>query len=164
MTIRVEIVGEPSKYMKRAAEITSGKLVPNEKVNGLSRRLLRAEHSPARLMMYWIEVDDVPERAVMHLVRHKIGVEWFVSTSRPDLTDADGKRRNIGFMVNHQALVNIARRRLCARAWHETRELVGLIKANLPGVTADRMVPECEFRGGWCHEPKSCGRCPAAED
>lgn len=37
-------------------------------------------------------------------------------------------------------------------------EEVEAIKAELPDYTASRMIPECEYRGGVCHDPKSSWR------
>lgn len=150
------------ELMVEAAEITSGRKVANK--HDLYRDVMEAEHSPVRLLLYWVVGHDVPERATTHLVRHAIGNVFFVSTARPDRGGGDGKFRTIGFLTNHQALVNMARKRLCSTAWHETRDFVLMLRGILPEETARYMVPECEYRGGVCHEPKrawtKCQRSP----
>ena len=164
MKIYVREIDDFSFLIQRAAEITSGKPIRDNRVPGLVSDILEAEHSPARLMMYWVEAIDVPNRAVMHVVRHKIGCEWFISTSRPDRTSRDGKLRDFGLLASHQSLVNLARKRLCSKAWHETIDLVQAIKDAIPERTSKYMVPECHYRGGVCHEPKSCGLCARMQD
>ena len=61
--------------------------------------------------------------------------------------------------ANAQALINVARFRLCFQASNETRSCMENLKENihdeLPEV-ADVMVPNCVYRGG-CPEFTQCG-------
>jgi hypothetical protein len=129
------------------------------------RQILLAEHSPIRLLKvrgrwsnlkYWVSVP---------LFRHWLGIVHFVTTQRTDRTglNRDMKTQNAGvnheFEVNAQALINISRKRLCAKASQETREawvafLGELAPRELMLVTV--CVPECVYRG-FCPEFKSCG-------
>lgn len=135
-------------------------------------RMLKSEHSPIRALMFDVQILGIPYPASVHLSRHKVGVEHYVSTSRPDIT---GKPRSIDALVNHrmianaQALISMARRRLCTNASEETREAMELVRdavreavSNASGFEYGQllgyaMVPDCEYRGG-CHELKCCGR------
>lgn len=82
------------------------------------RAMLVAEHSPIRTLRFnflltiksWISV---------HFVRHKIGVEHFVTTQRDDRTGVSRDDKPQAALVNHcmdanaQALIAISRKRLC---------------------------------------------------
>jgi thymidylate synthase ThyX len=66
-------------------------------------------------------------------------------------------------LVNAQTLINMARKRLCSKAHKETMDTMMAIKDEIAWVDPDLakfLVPECEYRGNFCHEPRSCGRCP----
>lgn len=124
--------------------------------------LARCEHSPLRTIMFLIELEDIQTFVSVHLVRHKIGVEHFVRSNRDDRTkETSTIDRNT--LVSHymfcnaQALINIARRRLCYKAAPETRSVMLAIKEASPAWVKPFLIPECEYRGGVCHEPKPCG-------
>ena len=126
-------------------------------------RWYRAEHSPIRCLLWWIELRGIPYRVSVHLVRHKIGVEHYVSTTRPDLAPdggSDSKTAPVdhGMLVNAQALIMMSRKRLCYRSHHQTieawlrvRRAVGEHDPDL----RDAMVPECVYRGR-CPEMTEC--------
>jgi len=119
---------------------------------------LKSEHSPIRCLLYWIDFIDVPQRVVNHLTRHKIGVEWFVRTSRPDRTDKEVDLRDMSCLINAQALITMSRTRLCNKAWHETEDAWAKVKEEMmlvDPVMATAMVPNCEYRGE-CKEMVSC--------
>lgn len=133
-------------------------------------KMLQAEHSPIRAMMFKVTMKNIPYWVSVHLVRHKIGVEHFVSTQREDRAK-DGTPRsqlpqdalvNHTMVINAQALISISRKRMCTKASKETRDLWfkvwSAIKEVDPAV-AKAMVPECVYRGG-CVEPPSCGYFP----
>ena len=139
--------------MQRAFSATVGRRVEIDK-----GKALRSEHSPIRCLWYWIEFEDIPQRIVNHLTRHKAGVEWFVETSRPDRTKVKPGLRNMACMINAQALINISRTRLCNKAWHETREVWEDVRHEMRDVDAvmeDAMVPNCTYRGK-CPETQPC--------
>ena len=130
------------------------------------RRLLLSEHSPIRKLhigwvwkglKYWVSV---------HLVRHKYGIEHFVSTQRTDRTGITRDELPQSSLVNHeceanaQALINISRKRLChcaspetRQAWQQVKSEIALVEPELASV----MVKECVYRNGLCPEMFTCG-------
>lgn len=99
------------------------------------------------------------------MVRHKIGIEHWVSTQRSDRTGVSRDELPQGALVNHaceadaQALINISRKRLCSCASPETREAWQLVReevAKTEPELASCMVRECIYRG-FCPEMFSCG-------
>lgn len=144
---------------------TIGKTTGKYPTSEWKRRLLISEHSPIRRMkfywrwyglMYWVSV---------HFVRHKYGIEHWVTTQRTDRTGADRNNKTQSALINHaceanaQALINISRKRLCNCSAKETREAWKEVKAEVEKVEpelASCMVPECIYRG-FCPEMFSCG-------
>lgn len=148
------------------ARVTVGKKpLHKEPSDEWKKKMLRAEHSPIRCVQYLITCTDVPYWVVMHLVRHHQGIEKFVCTQRSDRTGNDRHSLpqdaliNCSFICNAQALINISRVRLCAKAAKETRQLVEMIKsaiAEIDSITSKYMVKNCIYRG-FCPESESCG-------
>ena len=67
---------------------------------------------------------------------------------------------DIAFIANAEALINMAHKRLCAKASPETREIFGQICELVEEQDPDlykHLVPQCIYRGGICPEPKCCG-------
>lgn len=67
---------------------------------------------------------------------------------------------NLGLYLNAQALINMAKDRLCSDASAETREIFKSIKCEIAKVDPDLalfLVPRCIYRGGICNSLKSCG-------
>lgn len=67
---------------------------------------------------------------------------------------------DIAFIANAEALINMAHKRLCAKASPETREIFGQICELVEEQDPDlykHLVPQCIYRGGICPEPKGCG-------
>lgn len=128
--------------------------------------LLLSEHSPIRKLKISWRWEDLKYWVSVHLVRHKIGIEHFVSTQR---TDRTGVNRNLlpqDSLVNHeceadaQALINISRKRLCNCASLETRQAWQEVKNKIAEVEpelAQCMVKECVYRNGFCPEMFPCG-------
>jgi hypothetical protein len=166
--MRVEFVETKSTWREvaDAARTTIGREKgKGEPSSGWKRKLLVSEHSPIRQLAikwkwsglkYWVSV---------HFVRHKIGIEHFVSTQRSDRTGQDRDRSLQSALVNHeciadaQAVINISRKRLCNQASKETREawraLLTVLAKKEPELCSV-CVPECVYRG-FCPEMKSCG-------
>ena len=128
-------------------------------------KMLKAEHSPIRMITLTVRIKNIPYWVVMHLTRHKFGIEHYVSTQRTDRTGIDrdelkqSRLVDYTFVANAQALINISRKRLCNNASTETRMLwdrvVYEINKYEPEL-AHCMVPECIYRGH-CPEMHSCG-------
>jgi hypothetical protein len=107
-------------------------------------------------LKYWVSV---------HFVRHKIGIEHFISTQRSDRTGINRDQSLQSALVDHecianaQTIINISRKRLCNQASKETKEawqlLLEKIKEKEPELF-EICVPECVYRG-FCPEIKSCG-------
>ena len=128
-------------------------------------KIYKCEHSPMRTQLFVIEMIDIPTFVSVHFVRHKHGVEHFVKSNRPDrqgYTGDTGRNHPVNHMMlcNAQALINMARKRLCRKASKETIDIMHMIKEGVLTVDPDLynyMVPECEYRKG-CNELTSCGR------
>jgi len=129
------------------------------------KKLLLAEHSPIRTLVFNWKWIDLPYWVSVHLVRHKIGIEHFVSTQRSDRTGIKRDDLPQGALVQHrveanaQAVITISRKRLCLQASTETRQawkaVVEAVSTVQPEV-ASCCVPECVYRG-FCPEIKPCG-------
>lgn len=122
--------------------------------------------------MYRITLRYVPYCVSVHLVRHKFGVEHFVSTQRPDRTGSEVPRDALpqtapvthAMFINAAELLEISRKRLCAKAAEETRKAWEQVRDVMMGVDREMalaMVPECGSRGWRCPELQPCGKCPA---
>lgn len=125
-------------------------------------KFLKSEHSPIRIATYEVYMENIPAWVSVHFTRHKVGVEHFVTTNRADLT---GKERTADATVNHtmvinaQALITMARKRLCYKAAEETREVMDEVWTSIQDIDsrlAMAMVPDCIYRGK-CNEFKPCG-------
>lgn len=67
---------------------------------------------------------------------------------------------DLAFIANAEALINMAHKRLCAKASPETREIFGQICELVEDQDPDlyrHLVPQCVYRGGVCPEAKCCG-------
>jgi len=127
--------------------------------------IYNCEHSPIRSQIFVIKMEGIPSFVSVHFVRHKIGVEHFVQTMRQDRGATEVANRNTPvnhtMILNAQTLINMAKKRLCYKASDETREVFNLIVDAIVLVDDELpkfLVPECIYRGGYCHEPRICGR------
>jgi hypothetical protein len=66
--------------------------ISGEPSDNWKKKIVRAEHSPLRCLMFNIDFYDIPYYVSVHLVRH-IHAQPFVSTSRPDI-DGNMKPRD----------------------------------------------------------------------
>jgi len=129
------------------------------------RRMLLCEHSPIRQLILKWKWENLKSWISVHLVRHKFGIEHFVSTQRTDRTGIDRNKLPQDSLVTHeaeanaQAIINISRKRLCNSASHETREawqaFLNSFKDKEPELYRC-CVRDCIYRG-YCYEFKSCG-------
>ena len=159
---------EKVTYWKRvlnAARRTIGKKpVDKEPSNSWKAKLLLAEHSPIRLLEFDWTWGEIQQWVTTHLVRHHEGCEKFVHTQRVDRNpELEGLSRDelpqgllndMDMTANAQALINISRKRLCSCASKETREAWKQVKEairEVDPIMADKMVPECIYRG-FCPE------------
>lgn len=160
MNVIVREVTDP-QLVRRACEMTM-----HGQISRVSMRAMyRAEHSPIRCRMFWVELQGIPSFVSVHLVRHKHGVEHFVQSMRDDLYLEKNSKVdrntpvNHGMFINAQALIQISRKRLCLKShaktvavWTKVRKAIKDIDADL----ADHLSPECVYRNGLCPELKQC--------
>ena len=146
------------------ARITQGKDDAKVPSDAWKRKILAAEHSPVRTLMYTIVLRDIPYYTSVHLVRHKFGIEHFVRSQRVN-PERGAERQDAPVIhvmdMNFQALVNMSRKRLCYKADATTRSIMQLIVEELRKVdpiSASFCVPECIYRGKVCHELRPCGK------
>ena len=152
--------------VKRAARTTISKegdgAYPSD---SWKKTILLAEHSPIRRIRFSWKWADLKSWVSVHFVRHKIGIEQWVSTQRSDRTGKNRDEIPQGALVSHeceadaQALIFISRRRLCSQASPETRAAWQEVKNEVSAidpVLGSVMVRECIYRG-FCPEFQSCG-------
>lgn len=144
---------------------TIGKTTGKYPTSEWKRKLIMAEHSPIRRIKFYWRWVDLFYWVSVHFVRHKIGIEHWVSTQRTDRTDVNRNEKLQNAPVTHaceadaQALINISRKRLCncaspetRQAWQEVKNEVAKVEPEL----ASCMVKECVYRG-FCPEIYNCG-------
>jgi hypothetical protein len=129
------------------------------------RRMLLCEHSPIRQMIFKWKWINLKYWVSVHFVRHKVGIEHYVSTQRTDRTGQNRDDIPQSALVNHeccanaQALITISRKRLCRQASSETTLAWKLVLAEVQRTEPEIVsvcVPECVYRG-FCPEFKPCG-------
>lgn len=167
--IKVTILRSPSEAdwerCKMLAMNTVGKEWTGEVDEIWKRKMLKCEHSPIRTLMFTIKM-EVPYYVSTHFVRHKIGVEHYVTSQRNDRQnkyDRDAAPQNAMVThimdVNAEQLMFMSNRRLCGMADPTTRYTMAKIC-----VAVEKVNPE--FRGFLrpmcmklheCPEFKSCG-------
>lgn len=170
--VDVEVVGDWQRVADKAA--FTARIRPFGITVPWFRRMLIAEHSPLRAVMLDIVV-YVPYYVHVHLIRHHVWVQPYVTSQRPDnVRPVDYDRRSapqdemvgLCLYLNPQSLLSIAKERMCERADPETRAVVIGIKAAFeesddPFLRAlgQAMQPKCRWAGGYCKDPfRPCGK------
>lgn len=165
--MKVEVIDYKDNWqaVKNAAMNTIGSEDGKYPGSAWKRKILLAEHSPIRLLRLKIRITDVPYYVVMHLVRHKVGIEHWVESQRTDRTGIDrdvlpqAMPISYTFEANAQAFIAISRKRLCAKADPATRDAwSAVIKAvrQVEPELASVCRPDCIYRG-FCPEMRPCG-------
>lgn len=149
----------------RACLNTIGKDVEREPSSEWKRRILVSEHSPIRKINIQAKWSNLWYWVSTHFVRHKYGIEHFISTQRVDRTKENRNQKpqnapvSHEFDVNPQAIINISRKRLCHCASPETteawKEFLKELEKREPELVSV-CVKECVYRG-FCPEFYSCG-------
>ncbi len=155
------------KEVLNAARFTQRKEpIDKEPSTKFKKKIIKAEHSPLRCLIFNIDLYDIPYFVSVHLCRH-VHAQPFVSTSRPDIDGSQPPREyqkktdlvNMRLFVNAEEILNISRKRLCTRAEKETRnvwfEVVNCLRQIDPEL-ANACRPQCFYRG-FCPEFDSCG-------
>lgn len=166
--MKVKLLGTSGTWrdIANSARTTIGLEAGDKEVSSeWKKRMLLCEHSPIRKLKVSWKWKELPYWVSTHFVRHKYGVEHWVSTQR---TDRKGIDRNLlqqdsevihEAEANAQAIISISRRRLCQCASVETRtawlEFLGTLVASEPELYAV-CVPDCVYRGH-CYEYTTCG-------
>lgn len=130
------------------------------------KKIIKAEHSPLRCLMFNIDFYDIPRYVSDHLVRH-VHAQPFVSTGRSDVLKENPPREeqrmtdlyNMRLFLNAQEIINISKVRLCGKAEKETRKIWLMVISELrkqEPELANACRPSCFYRG-FCPEIKSCG-------
>lgn len=169
MTVTRMEQATPWKRALNAARRTIGKSqLDKEPTDSWKAKILLAEHSPIRLVEYDWTWEKIKQWVTAHLVRHHEGCEKFVHSQRGDRRELpierdkmpQGAVNDMDMTANAQALINISRKRLCSCASPETRKAWNQVKEEIrkiDPILADKMVPECLYRG-FCPEFMSpCG-------
>lgn len=140
---RFECVRPDWVRVVNAARRTWGKApIDHEPSDTFKRKILLAEHTPIRLLEYDFTIENIRQWVTVHLVRHHVGCEKFVSSQREDINarieemtrrivevcEAEGLLRDgwkardymmqgepnaMDMACNAQAFINISRKRLC---------------------------------------------------
>lgn len=158
----------PWKRALNAARKTVGKKpLDKEPSDGWKAWMLLAEHSPIRLVEYDLSFESIRQWVTVHLVRHWLGFIPFVHSQREDRRQLDcsrdelpqGALNDMDVAANAQALINVSRKRLCAKAspetrmaWKRTQDAI----REVDPIMASKMVPNCIYRG-FCPEHDTCG-------
>lgn len=161
-----EIKGDYEQVANRARTTVSKGELGKEPSDRFKRKILMAEHSPIRGLIYCFKITNLKSWVATHFVRHHVGVEKWVSTQREDRTTNEtprdelpqGAKVTMELEANAQALINMSRKRLCTQASPETREVMQKMRDKVSErdkFLADIMVKECVYRG-FCPEMVSC--------
>lgn len=154
--------------IKRACMRTIGKEAGKTPSDEWKRKLLICRHSPIRKGVITWKWQEIPYAISTHFVRHHIGCEKYVSTSREDRTGIPRNQRSqmdyvsMEMDANIEALLNISERRLCTCADATTREYWLDLKEQIKKYDKNiawAMLPSGIVHGG-CTEPfSSCKLC-----
>ena len=167
----VELVRAPLNddfmWMKECAIGTIGKKCVTQPTSEWIHKMLKARHSPCRELIYSFVLRDIPYWCSNHLVRHHVGVNWYVQSQRNDRQDKYDRNKapqdapvTVRVSINAEALMNLANKRLCMQASPETRaivkEMCRLAEEKTPELKG-LLVPNC-VRMRKCEEMYPCGR------
>lgn len=172
--MKVTLIYKPEErelmLFKRCIWVTMGKKeVPKEPPSSkLLRDVLRARHSPVRILNFAFLIEGIPSNTATHLARHVHAVPFVTSlrNDRQEKMDGDKAPRDTPvdmiFYCNAEELMAVANKRLCGRAAKKTQQVARMMceeaEKALPELSGN-LVPMCFYHGGFCHEPESCGRC-----
>lgn len=124
------------------------------------KNLLICRHSPLRNSRIVIKLENVKFFVMGHLVRHHVGIEKFVLSSRTDRTGVPREERkqtdlvDMRIVCNVEALLNISERRLCMQADVDTIKVWKAVLEAIKEYDEDiywACCPSC-VRAGGCIE------------
>lgn len=165
VTLLKHPIDEDWALARRCALVTIGKTPIKEPDTAWKRAILRARHSPIRVLNYAFLLEGIPGNTATHLARHVHAVPFVSSlrNDRQDRMDGDAARRDTPvdmiLYCNAEELIAIANKRLCHKAAERTQEAVWMMcqKAieKTPEIAAE-LVPMCVRCGNTCHEMCPC--------
>lgn len=164
--MKVELIKHPTTedwiLCKQCTLVTVGKSVKTEPTWQWKHDILKARHSPIRVLNFVFKL-EVPYWVSVHLCRH-VHAQPFVRTQRNDRQENYDRNKapqdtpvDMMWYMNAEELMVIANKRLCMQASAETREVVQML--------CDLVIEQCpEFRGllvpmcqyGKCNEMFPC--------
>ena len=166
---KVELTGVKGSWnevLNKARTTVHKEELDKEPSDSFKRKILRAEHSPIRSLIFNFKITNLKSWIATHFARHHVGIEKWIRTQRSDRTGVDrdelpqGAKVEMDYEANTQALINISRKRLCNQAHPETRAVMEDMKKEVEKVdpfVAEVMVKECVYRNGFCPEMNPCG-------
>ena len=173
MLPEIKILKAPTEedwmLVKKAAFRTMDKDTDKPPTLEWKKRILKAQHSPIRMLTFLIEFKNLPSWVSVHLVRH-VHATPFVSTQRNDRgqrEDGYDRRKapqdtpvSMMWYMNAEELITIAHKRYCLLASSETRAVVSrmcnMIEKAYPEYEG-LFQPLCAYRNGLCDEFNPCG-------
>jgi hypothetical protein len=155
-------------FVKKAAFRTMDKDTNTPPTLEWKRRILKAQHSPIRMLNFLIEFKNLPSWVSVHLVRH-VHATPFVSTQRNDRGNREegyDRRKapqdtpvSMMWYVNAEELITIGHKRMCLLASNETRNVItrmlNMIEEEYPEYDG-LFEPLCSYRNGKCDEFNPC--------
>jgi len=174
MQVNVKMLTNPYAILDDAM-FTQGRKPIYGNIAHFYKQAIISEHSPLRSVLYRVDFYGIPYYAHVHLVRHHVGVQPIARSQRPDAMNPVDYDRNkapqdtpmdLRLILNAQAILNIAKKRLCLKADQVTYRAVKLMKEDLAQskalfsqLLANACRPACEWQGNICHEVfKPCGK------
>ena len=166
--MKVEILRYPTDDDWRRCKLLALNTVGINEVKTVTddwkHRILKAEHSPIRTLMFTVRM-EIPYYASVHFCRHKYGVEHFVKSQRNDRqSEYDRTQAPQGQIVTHimdinaQELMQMSRKRLCGKADPVTREIMQMIVDEVLKTNPEfdgLLVKMCKYTGD-CKEFRPC--------
>ena len=150
-----KIKGDWNEVLNKARITVHKEEIEKEPSDGFKRKILRAEHSPIRSLIFCFKITNLKSWVATHFARHHVGVEKWIRTQRSDRTGINrdelpqGNEVEMDYEANAQALINISRKRLCNQASPETRQVMQQMKEEVSKrdkFVAEVMVRECVYR------------------
>ena len=164
MKINIKKLTDES-LLREACEFTMMKDVRSKQT---FKNMLTFQHSPIRTQIYVVKMYDIPAFVAHHLRTHNVGVMGHWITSRRDdrggeASETRSEPVNHMFIANAEALINMARQRLCSSDPHrETKKVIDNIKFSMTledPYLANHMESECDYASK-CISMNPCGRYP----
>lgn len=168
MDTKITLIRSPNAedwmFCKRCALVTVGKGPAVEPSDEWKHKILRAKHSPIRVLQFAFLLESVPYYVSTHLARH-VHAQPFIRSQRNDRQntyDRNAARQDAPvdmiWYMNAEELMTVAEKRLCRKADRTTSAVVKMLCA----VVIDKhpefqglLAPPCG-KYGKCTEMERC--------